>query len=191
MRILRIISYSVVFCSVLMFISWGYHRKGDFQTSLEYLDQIDVTHLEDEKMLNGKIFKGICLSLRAYNLMFLGEKDASVSELFAEASIFFNHPTIKIPRAAFEASIGNHLLASRLFREYQEEKDTGWKYKLGFISFFVEKEFQYIHDQFMTGLYFKHLDEFEQAKKHFQKATLCKQHNYYVEEAKNQLKLLA
>lgn len=153
-----------------------YHRKGEFDKSNEYLEQINEGEVD-------KNIRDVYYGLYAQNLLLL-EKDFELVENYLKKSSLINKVPEGLPMQSYlELLKEKYQESTDLLQQYFEKKKTKnfiFEFKTILL---IDKEFADIQNNFFVGLIYLRTGKLELAKKHLLEASACKYDNYYSKKA--------
>lgn len=154
-----------------------YNRMGQFQVSLNYLQD-----MEEDKMDNN--LKAGYYVLYAANLYFLNRDLNKAEELIIKSRELLDMPESILLHALINIELGKREEANNLIELYLK-KPNEKKYKLGIYTIMYIDEFSTnVSEKFMLGLCYKKLGEEEKSKRYLTEAADCGYWNYFSDLAK-------
>lgn len=162
---------------ILLNIANCYNRTGNFQKSIEILDEIDTKNLDKNRSFALAVAYGSNLILLEENINVIKmyfEKTLAMTKLIEYYPLFAN----------YEVLVGNNDAASEYIEKYIHQ-DKHKKIKLVGGDLFVFDKFSInIENNYSIGLYYVKIGDSNSAKEYFKKSAECKYDNYYSRKSK-------
>lgn len=175
--------------NIMIGIAINYSRKGNFESSLKWLEKIN-----EEKPATRAV-RWYYSSLYANNLL-LFKRNVKRAEEFINIALFIypNHyfaKVLKLLECYLCLLVNKQEKATALVEEYIASQQS--KPKKSLLTSFLEliygndEAYTSAAENFYLGYYYKALNDLEQARIHFKITASCPQDNFYKQKAKEYL----
>lgn len=175
--------------NIMISIAINYSRKGNFESSLKWLEKIN-----EEKPATRAV-RWYYSSLYANNLL-LFKRNVKRAEEFINIALFIypNHyfaKVLKLLESYLCLLINKQEKATDLIEEYlASQKSKPDKSLLTYLFEFIygnDEAYTSAAENFYLGYYYQALGDLEQARKHFKITVSCPHDNFYKQKAKEYL----
>lgn len=159
-----------------------YNRMGNFQESINYLEKIEKTKMDNNT-------KALYYAIYSLNLYFLNQSMNKAEELINKFRQVLDNPRSMLLEALIAIELDKKEYAKQLVEQKYKEV-TRKKYIISFYTLIYTDEYcSEISENFMLGLYYKKMGEEEAAKRYFAKSANCNYKNYLSDISKEYILL--
>lgn len=167
----------------LLGIANCYNRLGEFDKSLNYMDDMAADNLD-------KASQALYYAIYAHDLYFLRKELLKALEYIRLSRELIDLPETILTQAMIELELNGMAAAGEIIDEYFNHENSP-RHFVGLYTLIIIDEFsRQVNENFMLGLYYHNIGDKEKAAKYLFEAAKYGHDNYFTVEARHMIKNL-